>query len=181
MRGSITKIDRPKPWLARVDLGIDPVTGKRRQPSKAFARKKEAEAWLAEQLREIDRGTAVDASKTTVREYLAYWLDAYGRPNLRRTTYARYAQLLRTQVYPALGTIVLQRLQPAHRQAFYASRLQEGARLDGKPGGLAPRTVRQLHVILHEALKHAVQWQILGRNVADAVAPPRAHRPPPKA
>ena len=66
MRGSITRVDRPTPWLARVDLGVDPATGKRRQASKVFARKKEAEAWVAEQLREIERGTAVDASKTTV-------------------------------------------------------------------------------------------------------------------
>jgi integrase len=48
--------------------------------------------------------------------------------------------------------------------------------------GLAPRTVRYVHTILHAALKDALRWNRVARNVADAATPPsaaaaRSHRP----
>jgi integrase len=36
--------------------------------------------------------------------------------------------------------------------------------------------VQLIHLILHEALKHAVRWQLLSRNPADAVEPPRPRK-----
>lgn len=49
-------------------------------------------------------------------------------------------------------------------------------------GGLSPRTVRYIHTILHAALKDALRWNLVARNVADAATPPsaaavRSHRP----
>jgi len=43
-------------------------------------------------------------------------------------------------------------------------------------GGLSAQTVRHHHTALHKALQTAVEWGLLGRNVADAVRPPRAQR-----
>jgi hypothetical protein len=48
--------------------------------------------------------------------------------------------------------------------------------------GLSPRTVRYVHTILHAALKDALRWNRVVRNVADAATPPSAasarnHRP----
>lgn len=50
------------------------------------------------------------------------------------------------------------------------------------PRGLSPRTVRYVHTILHAALKDALRWNLVARNVADAATPPsaaaaRSHRP----
>ena len=42
---------------------------------------------------------------------------------------------------------------------------------DAQPG-LSPRTVRYIHVILHAALKDALRWNRVVRNVADAATPP---------
>src|SRR5436309_2133880 len=39
--------------------------------------------------------------------------------------------------------------------------------------GLAPKTVNNIHGVLHKALDNAVKWNILSRNVCDAVTPPR--------
>jgi integrase len=44
-------------------------------------------------------------------------------------------------------------------------------------GCLSAQTVRHHHTALHKALQTAVEWGLLGRNVADAVRPPRAQRP----
>ncbi len=38
--------------------------------------------------------------------------------------------------------------------------------------GLAPRTVRYIHTIIHAALKDALRWSRVVRNVADAATPP---------
>ena len=43
--------------------------------------------------------------------------------------------------------------------------------------GQSARSVIQLHRIVSCALTHAVRWQLVGRNVAQAVTPPRPRRP----
>jgi integrase len=178
MRGTIDKRlgKRGPGYLVRVDLGADPVTGKRRQRAKTFATRREAEAALAQWLADIEHGTAIEPSKLTVRDYLLSWLETYGRSNLRPTTYRSYEQLVRLHILPSLGALPLQKLQPAHLQAFYAEKLK-GGRADGNAGGLAPRTVRYLHAIIREALDQGVKWQTVARNAADATEPPRAERP----
>lgn len=52
-------------------------------------------------------------------------------------------------------------------QAFYSRKLAEG---------LAPATVRYYHSVLHNALKTAVKWELVARNVCDLVSPPRKDR-----
>ncbi|MDP6495788.1 MAG: site-specific integrase, partial [Dehalococcoidia bacterium] len=60
----------------------------------------------------------------------------------------------------------------SHLQAHYAAALRDG-RLDGKPGGLSPQSVLHHHRMLSEALGHGMKWGLVGRNVAQAVDPPR--------
>src|SRR5262249_13843682 len=48
-------------------------------------------------------------------------------------------------------------------------------RRDGQ-GGLSPRTVTHMHRVLREALQQALRWQLLARNPADAVRPPKVER-----
>ena len=75
---------------------------------------------------------------------------------------------------PALGDHVLSKLRPLHIQEFYADALAKG-RKDGN-GGLSPQTVLHFHRILHKALAQSVRWQLLARNPAMAVEPPRPQR-----
>ncbi len=48
-----------------------------------------------------------------------------------------------------------------------------GGRRDGKEGGLAPRTVGHMHRVFKQALSQAIRWELLNRNPADAVDPPK--------
>jgi integrase len=48
------------------------------------------------------------------------------------------------------------------------------ARTARRPPGLNARTVRYVHTILHAALKDALRWNRVARNVADAATPPPA-------
>jgi hypothetical protein len=58
-------------------------------------------------------------------------------------------------IVPALGGVVLQRLTPAHLTAFYRALLDRGRRQGH--GGLAPKTVRNVHGVVHAALRDAVR------------------------
>jgi len=78
-----------------------------------------------------------------------------------------YEHLVRVHIDPALGRIKLKTLSPAHLQHFYRERLDSG---------LSPRTVQYLHALLHKALKQALRWELVPRNVATAVDPPQLHR-----
>jgi integrase len=64
---------------------------------------------------------------------------------------------------------------PAHLTAFYRALLDDGRR--DRRGGLAPKTVRNVHGVLHAALRDAVRWGYLARNVADAADLPKGMTP----
>ena len=89
-------------------------------------------------------------------------------PSLRPKTHVGYEVLIRRHALPSLGRHRLARLQPQYLQELYRDRLAAGA---------APMTVRHLHALLHRALKDALRWGLVVRNVADLVDPPRAPRP----
>jgi integrase len=175
MRGSIRK--RGSTYTYWLDLPPDPVTGRRRQKTKGgFRTKRECQAALNEAIMALQTGTYVAASRRTVRSFLLdEWLPDREPPKLRATTYANYETQIRTHVLPALGGVELQRLSPAQLNAFYRALLAGGRRRDSQ--GLAPKTVKNIHAIVHRALKDAVRWGYVARNVADAVDPPRGRSP----
>jgi integrase len=81
---------------------------------------------------------------------------------------------LKVHVIPALGALKLQRLTAPRLAAFYSELLASGRR-DGK--GLAPKTVRNIHALLHRALKDAARWGYVAHNRADDVDPPHGGSP----
>ncbi len=56
------------------------------------------------------------------------------------------------------------KLHPHHVQKLYTDLLASGKH---------PSTVRKIHRVLHSALQTAVKQQVVGRNVCDAVEPPK--------
>ena len=161
-----------------VELGADG-DDKRRRKTENYHNKREAEKRLTELLRQADTGMLTDTKKMTVGKYFEYWLENYCKPNLAASTYYGYDLIVKKHIGPILGALFLDKLQPAHIQNYYSQALK-GGRKGGKGErgeGLSPTTVLYHHRVLREALKHAVRWQILARNPADACTPPRKDRP----
>jgi integrase len=151
-------------WSLVVFLGRDPVSGKKRYKWRTVkGTKKQAESELNKLLREIETGTDLEPGRLTTAEFLEQWLDA-SRSRVGPRTWERYAQLMRLHVVPVLGSIPLGKLRPLHLERLYSKLL-------GK--GLAARTVLHVHRVLHSSLHQAVRWQLVSRNVAGAVTPPR--------
>lgn len=85
-----------------------------------------------------------------------------------RTTFIRYGQLVRIHALPTIGDIPIAKLNGQHLAALYSDRLAHGQ---------SPRSVEQLHSVLHSAFRQAVRWDLIARNPADLVSPPRPKRP----
>jgi integrase len=126
--------------------------------------RREAEEKLTKAKAERDGGLVLETGKLNLGEYLERWLTDSVKDSVRASTYESYAWLIRTYVLPALGSIKLKALTPAHVQAFYRAKLD---------AGLSPRTVQYTHAVLHRALKQALRWNLVPRNVTEAVDPPR--------
>jgi integrase len=157
-------------WEVTVELGRDPATGKRRRRTQTVkGTKRQAEAVQAALLHELETGIDIDSSRLTVGDFLERWLKAV-KPNLAPATLLRYSGLINGQLIPGIGALPLAKLRPLHVQALYTE-LRERGRKDGRP--LSPQTLVHVHRVLSEALAQAVRWQMLPRNVCDAVEAPR--------
>ena len=154
-------------WRVVMEMAPDPITGRRRR-RKVTVRgtKRDAQRALTEARSLHDHGIDIEPSRITLGEYLERWLRDYAEPNVAPSTLRRYRGICRV-VAELLGELRLQALRPVHVQAMY-SHLRERS--------LAPRTILHHHRVLKEALRHAVGWQLLERNPADAVSAPRAER-----
>lgn len=118
----------------------------------------------------MEQGIYVEPNKINLGDFLERWLEDYAKSALRPTTFQTYATLIHKHITPALGVIILNKLQPIAIQRFYNEKLENG-RAD-QSGGLSTQTVRYFHAILREALGHAVKWQLLHRNPCELVDPP---------
>src|SRR5258707_6017570 len=163
----------PGHWAIIIDLR-DPETGKRRRKWHSFhGTKREAQVECARLISEMSGGTYLEPSKTTVAQFLERWLD-HAKSQVSPRTHERYCEIVRKNIVPALGAVFLTKLRPAQISAAYSKALTSGRR-DGK-GGLAPTTVVYMHRLIKQALGQAVRWELLSRNAADAVDPPKVER-----
>jgi integrase len=131
--------------------------------SRHFSRKIDAQTWLDSVTTAVRTGTYVDPTKSriTVGELAPLWLA--GKINLKPTTRARYADVLKTHVLPRWRDISLSRVEYGEIQNWLAE-------LDDR--GLAGASVRKAHGVLSGILGLAVKDRRLTSNPAHGVALP---------
>lgn len=137
---------------------------------------REANALRDKIMVEHRQGVYVEPSEMALGEYLTFWLEDYARPSIEPKTYDKYRNVVYNHLIPELGSTPIGKLRPSQLKGFYARKLK-GGRADGKPGGLANSTVRLMHVVIKLALGNALEDELVSRNVADAVTPPRMEKP----
>ncbi len=132
-----------KQWVAQIVLD----NGKTRQ--RYFNTEGEAADALNEMLYEHKRGMLVTEKDQTVRQHFEHWLEIH-RSKIRWATYLGYSRMLKKHIIPMIGQLSLQRLSAQDLDTLYARKLEEG---------LSPRTIGDIHGVIHLALRQAVRWR----------------------
>lgn len=158
-------------WEARYTVGRDPGTGKQVQRSVYGTTQQEVRKKLAQLTAALDAGTYKEPCKMTVGQWLDIWSADY-LGGVKPFTVVSYTGHIKNHLKPALGSVKLEALNAHTIQEFYNSL---GAEREGKPG-LSPKTVKNIHGVLHKALQQAVKIGYLRFNPADACELPRAVR-----
>jgi len=170
MKGNITRRGERSRRL-KFDLGRAPGSGKRLfRLVTVHGTKREAEAELVRQLAALDGGTDVEPSKSTIESYLRTWIDTAEAVALSPKTSERYRQFIEQQIIPHLASLPLQKLRPAHVATWHGVLLKGGGR-EGR--ALAARTVGHAHRVLHKALEDACRRELIARNPASIIPPPK--------
>jgi integrase len=185
MRGGIHK--KGNYYYAVVYDGVDPTTGrKRRSWIPAGTRRSDAEKLLAEEIKRRHDGIPVPTEKLNLGQYLTQrWLPIQ-KSRVRASTYDSYRRNIDLHVLPALGHRPLDKLSPDDLDVFYATLLTEGRKkpvgkkskssgtpvVADKPAGLAPKTVRNIHLMLSKAMSDAQRKGLVVRNVVSLADAP---------
>jgi integrase len=154
-------------WSTVVESAPDPATGQRRQKRFTATTKRELDAKVAAHIHAAETGSLTNAGKLTVALFFNRWLHSI-EASIRPSTHRRYSDMVRLHVLPSLGATPLPKLSPLDLQRLYSSL---------KATGLSPTTIASLHYVIHRALKQAVRWDLVARNVCDAMDPPRRTTP----
>jgi len=164
MKGSIRQKSKNS-WQIVVDVGSDAEGKRQRHFETVRGRKTEADRRLRELLTSLDKGIPLPTGKITVADLLRQWLEA--KSDCGPKTLESYQSIVEGHLIPALGHILLAKLQPRDIDGYYKKALQ-------KP--LSARSVHYHHRLLKQALKYAVWQEYLGRNPCDRVKPPSPQR-----
>jgi len=169
-----------------IDHGRNPETGKRKRVwHSGFATLGDAVEARTRLLRERDTGAAIDPSRQTLAQFLLdEWLP-WREPTTARAgrghrgkvgiqTWDSYRGDLERYVIPRLGGMALQKLTPSDLNRLYDELEDSGGR---SGSGLAPKTIANIHGVIHKALGDAVKLGKVHRNVADAVESPSGAKP----
>lgn len=157
MRGSVSKFKRKGKrdgWRARIDIE-ESTYSNRKQISKVFDTKSEAEQWLAKKNHEIYSGTYIQPSEMPLKDWLNEWMEQFAKVGIRENTYNTYRTYLDNHTIPKLGHIPLKDVTTSRIQQFYNDL------------NLASATVKHIHAVLRKALEKAVTLGHIKSNPAD--------------
>lgn len=154
--GSVFRRKSDGRWVAQVSIGPRRQRCICREYRHSRGEAVEALSGLRKRTGRIDR-------TTTVGDYLARWIRDVR--DIRPTTRRGYAAAIRVHLTPALGHLTLHQLSPLDVEAMLAALAPT----------MAPKTLRNVYVVLRRALGQAVRAGIIERNVAapEFVEPPK--------
>ena len=113
---------------------------------------------------DVDDGVYVEPSRLTLGKWLDTWLEEYAKPSIKLSTYLTYEQRIRVNLKPAIGEVKLTALTAPMIQKLYNQM---------NISGLAPKSVKNIHGVLHKALGQAVKLGFLKVNPSDVCKLPR--------
>ncbi|MGN0753137.1 MAG: tyrosine-type recombinase/integrase [Aristaeellaceae bacterium] len=120
--------------------------------------KSEAKAKLAARMTEIEQGICIERTDLTLEEWGWEWLKTFKKSRVRHSTMDNYESDFRMHVVPYIGHIKLKDLTALHVQRTYAK---------GQKDGLSPKSIRNIHGLIHGMLDKAVRLDLIRKNVSE--------------
>ncbi|KQX57971.1 MULTISPECIES: site-specific integrase [unclassified Streptomyces] len=114
-------------------------------------------------LEAVDNGIPVPTRSAKLSEWLPYWLDNVVQPRRKLSTYDKYEAHVRLYLVPLIGSKRLESLSVADVRRFLVQ-------LEKKT---TSATAKETHRVLRTALTAACREELITRNVATLVEPPR--------
>ena len=169
-------------WEARFVVGHDPGTGKPVRKSVYAKTQKEVRQKLAQAVAAVDNKSYREPCKMTLGEWLDIWVDTYLK-DVKPRTLKIYQDDIRLHIKPYLAAVKLNEQDTHTVQRFFNTLLRSGKRVpkrdkegkivkkDGKTvyegAPLSSKTVKNVHGVLHGALRQAVVNRYIPINPAD--------------
>ena len=177
MKGYITRGRVDGTWYLRAELPRS-AGGKRQQRRETIrGTKAEAQKHLRQMLTDLERGV-LGSARATVSQLCEQWLSSK-RHGIETRTLERYEAQIRLHIVPALGSIRLDSVQPAHVRKALDGWITFPSRNKAKPGEqprpLSPVSVGHILATTRMIFRQAVNDGLLVRNPAINVEMPRRH------
>lgn len=169
-------------WEARFVTGHDPGSGKAVRKSVYAKTQKEVRQKLAQAVAAVDNKAYREPCKMTLGEWLDIWAGTYLN-GVKPRTAKIYRDDIRLHIKPYLAAVKLDELDTHIVQKFFNTLLTSGKKApkrdkdgkivkkDGKTvfetAPLSPKTVKNVHGVLHGALRQAVINRYIPLNPAD--------------
>ena len=151
--------------------------GERRYVTKGgFRTRRECDHALHDAMAMFARGGPSAPSRRTLADYLEReWLPLQ-QARLRPSTFHGYRRVTRQQIIPLLGNVRLGDLTAGDVTVFLQELRSSTPRRKGAPR-LSEQSIKRAYRVLHAALQHAVELNLVVQNAAARV--PRSARPRP--
>lgn len=168
-RGSIEEIEKGRKYRLQQPLGKDPQTGRYIRHRETFkGTRRQAEMRLEQIRREFEQGKALNADKITLGEWLEQHLAQREDMGKCRPSTLKRDRVLSKHIMRGLGSVLVVDLTPVMIEGFYASMRNDG---------VGDTTICQVHRLLKTVLKRAVNNDLILRNPAARVEPPKKPKP----
>lgn len=135
--------------------------GKKTYAKRGFLTRKDASQHEAEMRTKLlapnYNPATTSQSKLTLQAYLAEWVEAHGKANLRPSTFASYKSHIKNHIVPNIGHVQLRQLTPAMIDGMIQKLYERN---------LSTSTVRYAQRILSVSLEHARKYRYIETNPA---------------
>ena len=166
--GSIIK-DKRGFWRGAVSLPSS--NGKYKKKYIYGKTRKEVAEKMNDLINQLRTNTYIEPCKVTLYEWLCTWLEQYCKNEVRLSTYVNYDTYVQRHIRNTIGEYKLCDLNTAIMQTFFNDKAKNG-KLNGA-GGLSPKTIKNMHDMMHRALNKAVHLDMILKNPTDFVTLPK--------
>ncbi|GER67439.1 site-specific integrase [Weizmannia acidilactici] len=157
--------EKKKGFYFRIDVGKDPVTGKRKQASFGpFRTKTEAKKELLKIKNQVDNGSYFKESTEDFSMFMERWFNTSYKRTVEITTAKSREYVIRNHIMKYFQHKKINEITTFDIDSFYVDKLDSG---------YSGAYIRQMHNLLNQAFDQAVRWSLIKVNPVKNAKPPK--------